>query len=139
MAETVQETIRLDVELTGILPTNTYEVLQEGYQRLYMPAVTVERSLTGNLQVHRVMSGSDPLVFDNRQYILLLTPAQLTQIKADLGRNVYFMPHERDETDVSYRRIVHFKSLVDVQPVDIASLTYWRATIHLEQGDGLTV
>lgn len=139
MAATVQETIRLDADLTGILPTNTYRAIQaEGFEPVYEPAVYTERGWTGRLIVHRTLSGGAPLVFDNYRYRLYLTAAEKDQLAADLGKVVYFMPHLRDDADASYRHVVLFKSMFDVELLDPARLTLYLASIELEDASDLT-
>jgi hypothetical protein len=139
MAATVHETIRLDTDLTGDLPTNQYDVRQGGLEEIYEPATLTERGLTGDLHVHRVMSGGAPLVFDNYQYTLLLTRAQKDALALDLGKNVYLMPHVRDEGDaLNYRSIMHFKSMAEVKEIN-PMLDYFTATIMLEEATGGSV
>ena len=53
MAATVHDNILLDVDLTGIIPTNTYDVSAEGLEDIYAPAVVTERGLTGKLHVQQ--------------------------------------------------------------------------------------
>ena len=140
MAASTFANIRLDVELTGTLPTNTYKVLWEGDLRLYEPAVFTERSLTGKLHIHKLLDGTDPKVFDGRRYKMLLTgQSEVSQLAADLGKVIYFMPNYRDEGDIAtYRSIVLFKSMRDVTAVD-ASETYFYATIELEEATDQSV
>lgn len=145
MAASTYANIRLDTDLTSTLPTNTYKVLWEGDLRLFEPAVHTERSLTGKLHIHKLLSGTDTKVFAGRRYKLLLGSgdatghAEVSQLSADLGTNVYFMPHYRDEADVgTYRSVMYFKSMRDVTAVD-ASETYFTCTIELEESTGNTV
>jgi hypothetical protein len=132
MAATVHDTIRLDVELTGDLPVNEYRVTYPSLEEMPTPALVTERSLTGFLQVHRVMTGTAPLQFDNQRFeILIQTRAILEQLKSDLGRVVYFMPHLRDEADpLPYRSVKLLKSM-SAQNID-PMLDWFRAAIELE-------
>lgn len=138
MAASAHTTIRLDTDLTGILPTNTYGVVYDGLEQIYQPAITIERSLTGKAHVHRVLDSGTPVVFDGHQYRLLLTLAEKEQLAADIGKVCYFMPHYRDEADVDYRVVVTFRAMRDVKNID-PMLRWWYATIELEQTDGVTV
>jgi len=132
MPATVHATIRLDVELTDELPVNEYKVIIGTLEEMPAPALVSERSLTGLLQVHRVMEGTVPLQFDNQRHELLIqTRAALEQLKGDLGRIVYFMPHLRDEADpVTYRSVKLLKS-ISAQNID-PMLEWFRAAIELE-------
>ncbi len=141
MSASTYSNIRLDTDVTGAsLPTNTYKVLWEGDLRLYEPAVFTERALTGKLHIHRLLDGSDPKVFDGRRYKVLLTgQSEVSQLAADLGKNIYFMANYRDEGDVAtYRSVMYFKSMRDVVAVD-PSETYFSCSIELEESTGNTV
>lgn len=141
MAPTVHDTIRLDVDITGILPDNEYGVLADGLEHVYEPAMSIERSLTGKMHIHKVLDSGDPLVFENESLVLLLrrtdSADELAQLVDDLGKVCYFMPHYRDETDVAYRRVVLFSGIQGVEPLD--PMTEWfRIAITLESADGNT-
>jgi len=136
MAASVHSSIRLDCDLTGELPTNEYGVTFDGLSQMYEPAIVVERSLTGTMHVHRILTGSTPMVFDGFEYVLLLTRAEKTQLAEDLGKLVYFMPHYRDESDVdAYRSVMLFRGMQDVRNLD-PHLEYYHATIILEEATG---
>jgi hypothetical protein len=139
MAAEVFDTIRLDADLTGNLPTNEYKVLATGLEDLKEPAVLTERALTGRLHIHRVMDSGDPLVFDGHRYELFLTRAELDLLKADLARTVYFMPNYRDEGAgwETYREVVFFQSLTGIRNID-PEVDYWRAVIELVESTGNT-
>jgi hypothetical protein len=140
MAATVQGTIRLDSDLTGQLPTNTYRVLASGLDRKPKVALSTERSLNGTLHVHRIMDGSVPLQHDDRIYTLLLGQSEVSQLLADLGKTMYFMPHIRDEAvPLTYRKVVVFKAILELRNLeDDPMLTYFRCTIELEEYEGGT-
>jgi len=134
----MHEDIRLDVDLTGNLPTNAYAVRTEGLEDVYSPVVATDRSITGKLHVHRLMDGTDPEVFRDYRYTLILTRDELTRLVEDLGRTVYFMPHWRDEGAgfAAYRFKVLFERLTNVRNVDPMT-DYWSATIYLrDNSDG---
>ncbi len=141
MATSTYANIRLDTTLTGNLPTNTYKVLWEGDLRLYEPAIHTERSLTGKLHIHKLLDGGDLKVFDGRRYKVLLTgQSEVSQLAADLGKTVYFMPNYREEGAgyADYRSIMLFKSMKDVTAVD-PSETYFSCSIELEESTGNSV
>jgi hypothetical protein len=139
MAAEVKENILLDTDLTGDLPTNSYKVRHDGLERIYEPAVSMERSLTGKLHVHRLTSAGVPVVFDNYRYTLILTLAEKNQIAADLGKIVYFMPHYRDDADAAtYRTEMLFSSMTEVHNID-PMLEWWTATIELVEATGQSV
>ena len=124
---------------------NTYKVLWEGDLRLYEPAIHTERSLTGRLHIHKLLDGANPKIFDGRRYKVLLGATdgitgqeEVSQLAADLGKVVYFMPNYRDEADLDYRSIVLFKSMRDVTAVD-SSETYFYATVELEEATDQSV
>ncbi len=132
MAATVHDNILLDTNLTGIIPTNAYDVSAEGLEDIYAAAVVTERGITGQLHVHRLMDGVDPDVFKDYSYVLILTRAQLADLVGDVGRTLYFMPNYRDDTDVAtYRFIVFFESMTSIRNID-PFLQYYQATIYLK-------
>jgi hypothetical protein len=139
MAATVHSTIRLDADLDGNgLPINEYGVIVQTLEEMPTPALISERSLTGLLQVHRIMEGTTPLQFDNQRHELLIqTRAKLEVLKADLGRLVYFMPHLRDEAVAATYRSV--KLLKSVAPRHIDPMLEWfAAAIELEDATSNT-
>jgi len=141
MAAATYSNVRLDRDLSGNLPTNTYKALLEGDNHLLEPAIYSERSLNGSLHVHKLLvDSSNTKVFDGRRYKLLLTRAEKEQLAEDLGEIVYFMPHYRDEGAgyASYRSIMLFRSMQDVIAVDPCE-TYYYATVELEEGTGQSV
>lgn len=138
MAASLYNNIRLDTDLTGDLPTNTYPVLVDS-EYIHEPLIAVQRSLTGRLHVHRIMDGSSPQEVPMYRYNMILTRAQKDQLVADLGKNVYFMPNYRDEADTStYRSVMVFRGMTGIKPVGPCE-DYFRLTIHLEESTGNSV
>jgi len=138
VAASMHDDILLDTDLTGNLPTNDYAVMAEGLEDVYAPVVATDRSLTGKLHVHRLLSAGNPEVFRDYHYILILTRAELIQLVGDLGKTLYFMPHYRDEGAgfASYRYKVLFESLTNVRNIDPMT-DHWQATIYLrDNSDG---
>jgi len=125
-------TIRLDVELTDGLPINEYKVIYGSLNEEPTPALITERSLTGFLQVHRVIQSGNPLWFDNQRMELLIQGrAELQQLNADLGRVLYFMPHLRDEA--APEDYLSVKVLKSIQQQNIDPMAGWfKAAIELE-------
>jgi len=78
------------------------------------------------------MEGTTPLKFDNQRFeVLFKGRAELEQLKEDLGRVLYFMPHLRDEADpLSYRSVKLLKS-ISAQNID-PMMDWFRAAIDLE-------
>lgn len=139
MAASVHDNIRLDVQLTGVLPTNTYDVATKGHHELPYAVATSEISLDGTLQVHRIMDGSDPTQDKNYAYELVVTQAEKAQLEADVGRVAYLMQNYRDDADVAtYRKVVFFQEITDVHPLD-PMLNYYSLAIRLVGATGLTV
>ncbi|MHC4542913.1 MAG: hypothetical protein ACYSYL_00100 [Planctomycetota bacterium] len=123
----------MDTDLTGDLPTNTYRVVATGYDQGYEPMITTERSLTGLLQTHRLRDNGDTKVYSEPSYTLLLTREEKDQLVVDLGEQVYFMPHYRDEGDaLNYRMLMTFSSIADCKPME-PMIEWWQATIKLEE------
>lgn len=138
MAASMHEDIRLDIDLIGNLPLNTYGVMAEGLEDVCAPAVATDRGITGKLHVHRLMDGADPEVFRDYHYVLILTRAELAQLVGDVGRTVYFMPHYRDEGVgfAPYRFKVLFEQLTNIRNID-PQLTWYMGTIYLrDNSDG---
>jgi len=140
MAVATYGNIRLDTGLTGNLPTSTWKVSVGGLQQRLEPAIYIERSLTGNMQIHRVQESGAPMVFDGMRYAVFLTETEKNSLATYLGKTVYFMPHVRDEDAgwADYRSIMLFKSMAEVEPYD-PMLEWWKAVIELESADGRTV
>jgi len=139
MAEQVYTTVRLDTDLTSSIPTNQYNVVRDNYRPMYEPLAETERSLTGKLHVHKIMDGANPMILKDHRYTLYVTNAELDQLKADLGKNCYFMPHRRDETNwTSYRQIVFFQGLSEIEVLD-PTLAYFLVNIVLQDNSGGTV
>lgn len=139
MAPTVHETVLIDADLTGNLPTNGYRVLFDGLERVYEPMMAFERSLTGAMHVHRILESGSAKVPVAFRYRLFLTRAEKDLIAADLGRVVYFMPHYRDEGAgyAPYRHVMLLSSMSEVRNVN-PMLDYYTAIISLEEADGQT-
>lgn len=132
MAATVHENIRLDTDLSGGLPVNTYRVVATGYDQGYEPVIVTERSLTGLLQTHRLRENGNTKVYEEPTYTLLLTRDEKSQLAADLGEQVYFMPHFRDEGDASsFTKLMTFVSM-ECKPLE-PMIWYWTANIRLEE------
>jgi len=139
MAASVHDDILLDVDLTGIIPTNAYDVAADGLEDVYAPAVVTERGITGKLHVHRLMDGVSPEKFQDYNYGLILTRAQLATLVGDVGKTVYFMPHYRDDADVAtYRFKVFFESASNIRNIDTFR-EYYRATIYRRDNSDGTI
>jgi hypothetical protein len=140
MAASVYNNIRLDADLDGSnLPINEYKAIQGGMRHLPQAALAVERSLTGKLHVHRIRESGDPMVIEGYRYELLLTSRdELSQLQADLGKDLYLMRHARDESvPASYTEVVLFKGMPEVENID-PYLNWWRVVIELEESTGNT-
>lgn len=134
----MKENIRLDNDLTTNLPTNTYEVLLDGYEDIHRAAVVTERGLTGKLLAHRRMTGGVPDKWTDRSYNLLLTRAQKDTLVAHDGMVCYFMPLYRDDAVwADYRETV----LLQVNKVKMfdPQQDWWQAAVTLEDASGLSV
>jgi hypothetical protein len=139
MALDLYANIRLDVDLTGDLPTNTYEVKLDEFEDTFTPVVATERSLTNRLQVHRLMDGSDPIVNEGHRYTLILSRAEKDQVKDDMGKVVYFMPHYRDESDVATYRKPMLLMPVSGTAIFDPEMNWWHWAIALEDASGIDV
>jgi len=138
MAATVHNTILLDQQLSSGLPVNGYKVVHDGLSQVYEPAIMVERSITGKLHTQRILSAGEPIVYSGFRYTLFLTRAEKTQLAEDLGKYVYFMPHYRDDASpASYRSVMLFRSMTDVENID-PHLEYYNAVIELVEATGHT-
>jgi hypothetical protein len=131
--------IRLDVDLTGNLPTNTYQVKLDEFEDTFTPVVATERSLTNQLQVHRLMDGDDPIVNEGHRYTLVLSRAEKDLVITDLGKVVYFMPHYRDESDVATYRTTKLLMPGSGAVIYDPEMNWWRMAIVLEDASGIDV
>ena len=139
MAEQVYDTIRLDNNLTGDLPTAEYHVQLSGMEDRNAAAAAWERGLTGTLHVHRTMSGGSPVTWRDHVYRLTLTNAEYETLRDMIGKIVYFMPHRRDESDyASYREVVLIAGYQKESPLDPME-TWWTLTVMLVDATGETV
>jgi hypothetical protein len=138
MAASMHTTMRMDTTLDGILPDSEWKVSVEGFGDSRYAAVVSERSLTGQLMVHRTISAGDVVQFDDHSYQLIMTRAEYLSLITFVGKIVYFMPHYRDEADVSYRRVVLFEALSPARILDAVG-DYWVAVARFVDGDNLTV
>jgi hypothetical protein len=138
MVATMHDTMRMDTALTGILPTLEWRVTHEAYGDSRYAAVISERSLTGQLMVHRTINGGSVEQFDDHSYQLIMTRAEYLLLLPYVGKIVYFMPHYRDEADVSYREVVLFEALSPAHILDPEG-TYWIALARFIDATGLTV
>lgn len=130
--------MRMDTALAGILPSSEWKVNVEGFGDSRYAAVVSERSLTGQLMVHRTLSGGDVIQFDDHSYQLIMTRAEYLSLITYVGKIVYFMPHYRDEADIGYRRIVLFEALSPAHILDCVG-SWWVAVARFVDGDNLTV
>jgi hypothetical protein len=131
--------MRLDTALTGQLPTQTWSVKFDGLHDVNYAAAVGERSLTGQLHVHRTLSAGTVIQFRDYEYTLILTLAEYQALIALVGKVCYFMPHYRDDADVAtYREVVLFQTMSEEKLLD-PCMTYFTATIHLVDADGCTV
>jgi len=139
MAASVSATIRLDTALTGQLPTQTWKVDFEGLHDTNWAAVIGERSLTGQLHVHRVLSAGSVVQFRNYEYTLICTDTEYRNLIQLVGKVCYFMPHWRDEGDpTTYREIVLLEAMSGDKLLD-PMMNYFTATVLLVDADGCTV
>jgi len=138
MAEQMYETIRLDNNLTGNLPTAEYHVQLSGMEDRNAAAAAHERSLTGELHVHRTMDAGEPVKFRDYMYRLVLTNAEYETLRDMVGKVVYFMPHRRDEVAYSaYRKVVLIAGFQKESPLDPMEI-WWTMTIMLVDATGKT-
>lgn len=138
MAASVYSTIRLDNNLTGILPTKTFEVTAAGRRDRYYSLSTTERSITGRLIVHRTTSAGSPVLKQDYDYEIILALADLDSLFSMRGKKVYFMAHFRDEGDVAYRSIVFLQITSESLNYD-PMLAWHHVQIHLTDATGETV
>jgi len=139
VAASVQETIRLDTALTGQLPTQTWKVEFSGLHDMNWAAAAGERSLTGQLHVHRTLSGASVMQFRDYEYTLILTDTEYRALILLVGKVCYFMPHYRDEADpTSWREVVLFQAMSGENLLD-PMMNYFTATIQLTDADGCSV
>lgn len=140
MAAEVHGTIRLDTALSGDLPTSEWDVDYAALKDQDYAAAISERSLTGQLHVHRTLSAGSVMQFRDYSPRLILTRAELTALRLLVGKICYYMPHNRDEGGAApnYRVVVFFQDMTEEKPLDPA-LTYYTAEIHLVDADGCTV
>lgn len=140
MALEMHDDILLDTDVDGSgLPVNGYDIHYGDQADVPYAAVSSERSLTGDLQVHRTTSAGSVMTFLDRDYQVVATRAEMELLKADLGKICYFMPHYRDDADTAtYRVVVLFERMTPAIPFDPMN-DYWHSTVHLTDASALTV
>lgn len=139
MAEQVYDTIRLDNNLTGDLPTAEYHVQLTGKEDRNAAAAAYERGLTGTLHVHRTMSAGSPVAWRDYLYRLTLTNSEYETLRGMAGKIVYFMPHRRDESNyASYRKVVLIAGLQQERPMEPME-AWWTAIVMLIDATGKSV
>lgn len=137
MAASMHDDILIDTDLVGLLPVNGYSVSQRGFSQRPFALATSERSLTGQLQVHRVNVGADPYIGRDHMYELLCSRAEKDLVEADRGKVVYFMPHWRDNADIAYRFVMLLETTSATQLDPMGN--WWALVVMLTDATGLAV
>ena len=90
----VQNHIHLSDTLGGA-PENAPAKTYMAHQRDDQPTIfiAIERSLSGGLMGHVLQSGGAPVLKDNFEYILRVDQTELDELRALLGKQVYFVDH----------------------------------------------
>ena len=137
MATQAQSHLHLDTDLEGApenSPTNKYTALVPE-TRSVRAHIALEWAVDAILMTHRVTSSGDPVVSESRRYRLKVTRAELAALIADLGHQVYFVPHyhpDDAEDHTAYRSQVQFTQLSDIQSREHADLATYYVTIQLQ-------
>ena len=138
MATQAQNHIHLDTDLDGApenCPTNYYTALTPEI-RAARAHVAMEWAVDATLMAHKVTSAGDPQVSTARRYRLKVTRAELTALLADLGHQVYFVPHYHpdDNSDhTAYRSTVEFSAITEIQSREHATLDTYYVTIEIQE------
>jgi hypothetical protein len=137
MSASVFDTILLGTDAMASNLDGFSVITPDNYEEAPMPAMSIERSLTGQMHIHRVQSGGSTLAFGNWRPTIIATHAEKRALAALVGETLYFWPNYRDETDPdTYRHVVVMKS-VSSKEID-PMLGWWRVTLDLESADGNT-
>jgi hypothetical protein len=135
MAAAMQDHIHLD---TDNPPTATYPALHETLDGTPMVAMVTERSLTGKLQVHRLLDGADPVQFVNDRMRLRLSLAEMLVVKGLAGKDVYYIPHYHDEAAPAAYVV---QAVLVLRPGAITNLdpsaAHWFATVEILDNEAI--
>lgn len=134
---TLYDTIRLDTTLSSGLPVAQYSVAFDDHNYGHEPALSIERSITGRVVVHRITSSGSPITYDVHSYTVIATKDEYDTLSGLLGKNVYFMPNRRDEDDPDNWRKVMVLSTLKAKLVD-PMMNYVYVTIELMESRGNT-
>lgn len=94
MAVGIQSHIHLD---TANPPVVEYSAQMGSLDFTANTAVTFERGITGQLHTHRLLTGSNPVQFDEDRETLICTLAEMLVVKALAGKRVYYVPNYHDD------------------------------------------
>lgn len=138
MAVAAQNHIHLDTDLEGApenSPTNKYKAIVPE-MKLARAHIAMEYAVDATLMVHVVTSGGDPVISDARRYRFKVTRAELDTLLADLGKEVYFVPHYHpdDNSDhTAYRSQVRFAAVTEIMSREHANLATYYITIEIQE------
>lgn len=117
-------------------PDKSYKAIRR--RPSYLIPLMPNRGLTGRLFIHRLVDvGGDPIVFTDFEYMLKVTPTELTALEAELGRSVYFCDHDHPDDGEDHTSVVRtmlFSELQHVKDYD-PKLTYFDVMVKLIDGD----
>ena len=136
MAVRAQNHLHLDTDLSGApenAPTHYYTAIIPETRNI-RAFVSLEWSVRGDLMVHRIDSGGEPVTSESRPYRLRVNRTELTNLIADLGKYVYFVGpwHPDDNEDhTAYRDQVYFVEIRDIES-ECEDMTYYRVTVVVQ-------
>jgi len=130
----VQNHIHLSSTLGGApenSPDETYTVHVR--QEKFVVYTSVMRSINGTTRVGALEDANGPMVYTDFSMVLSLTAAELATLKAELGREVYFVDHDHAADGTNHTSDVVTMLLQEIgEPENLdPMLNYFTAKIVL--------
>jgi len=138
MAASIKDHIHLGVANP---PVTEYDVRHGTLDYTPNTAATYERGITGVLHIHRLLTGSDPVQFEEDRETLICTLAQMLVVRALAGKRVYYVPSYHDDAALGTWSTSAYivRGLLVVSQGSITNMdpsgTYWTVQIQIIADD----
>lgn len=125
-------------------PVTEYDVQMGTLDFTANTAVTFERGITGQLHTHRLLTGSDPVQFDEDKEVLICTLAEMLVVKALAGQRVYYVPNYHDDDAIGTWSTSSYiiRGLLIIAQGAITNLdpcgVYWTVQLQIVDDDKVT-
>jgi len=113
----------------------TYTVSHGSLDNTPGVAMYFERSFTGKLQVHRLLSGAEPVTFQVDKVRLKCTLAEMLAIRALAGKQCYYVPNYHDDVASVPQADYIYTCFISMPPGSITNLdpmsTWWWVNLSI--------